>query len=100
MRAASIVFRRVGEIIDGDIPDSDIVPRLILITEACRQVDNREGLSRCRSALQPHRGEHGIFRFGQYWGVAEQSIGDAQLALGELDGMDRATHLDRTPRKV
>lgn len=85
LRARGMVDEIIDELADGDIPDSDIAPRLIVATETCRLLDHRRGLQVCVSGLGRHRGEHGIFRFGQYWGSVDQSLADAHLALGRLD---------------
>ncbi|WP_175476904.1 AAA family ATPase [Ruania alba] len=75
----------VEEIRDEIIPDSDIVPRLLLLAGTCRRTEHRAGLEVCLEHLQRHRGEHGIFRFGQYWGSADGTIGDLHVALGDLE---------------
>lgn len=82
-RATHLIDELVDELADGDIPDSDLAPRLILTAEACRVQGHLRGLTFCRTALAAHRGEHGIFRFGQYWGSIDQSLGDVLAALGE-----------------
>lgn len=82
-RSAALVDELIDELADGDIPDSDIAPRLILTAEACRATAHRRGLEFCRTALSAHRGEHGIFRFGQYWGSVDQSLGDVLATLGD-----------------
>jgi DNA-binding SARP family transcriptional activator len=79
----------LDEVQDADIPESDLLPRLMLLSDACQRSGHRTGLEPCLAHLLPHRGEHAIFRFGQYWGAAHQSIGGLQIALGDLDsGID------------
>lgn len=84
-RVRDMITEIVDEILEGDIPDSDIGPRLILTTGACLRVGDQRGLRACIPQLERHRTELGIFRFGQNWGSIAQSLGDAQVALGERE---------------
>ncbi|MBZ2194798.1 BTAD domain-containing putative transcriptional regulator [Occultella gossypii] len=75
----------LDEVRDEAIPDSDIVPRLLLLGRACVRSGHQRGLEPCLEHLLRHRGEHGIFRFGQYWGPVDAVIGRLQVTLGDLD---------------
>lgn len=85
-RARDLCDDLLDEVRDADIPESDLLPRLMLLTDACVRSGHEVGLEPCLRLLLPHRGEHGIFRFGQYWGAADQSIGELELELGDIDG--------------
>jgi DNA-binding SARP family transcriptional activator len=84
-RARELCDDLIDEVVDADIPESDLLPRLMLLTDACLRSSHRAGFEPCLSHLLPHRGEHAIFRFGQYWGTADHSIGQLQFALEDLD---------------
>lgn len=73
------------EIRDQDIPDSDIVPRLLLLGRVCIRSRQPSAIEQCVTHLRPHRGEHGIFRFGQYWGSADGVLAWCYEQLGDLD---------------
>lgn len=100
LQARVMVDELIDELSDGDIPECDIGPRLILTTEICRMLDHSHGLSVCLPGLEKHRGEHGIFRFGQYWGSIDHSLADSRMALGDIEGAvevfrDAITGLER-----
>jgi DNA-binding SARP family transcriptional activator len=76
----------VEEIRDEVIPDSDIVPRLVLLGRAVALSGHAAGMEPCLERLSRHRGRHGIFRFGQYWGAVDGVIGRLQVAMGDLAG--------------
>lgn len=75
----------VEEIRDEVIPDSDLVPRLVLLGRAVALSRHAAGMEPCLERLSRHRGRHGIFRFGQYWGAVDGIIGRLQVAMGDLD---------------
>lgn len=76
----------VEEVRDEVIPDSDIVPRLGLLGRAVALSGHTAGMEPLVERLSLHRGRHGIFRFGQYWGAVDGVLGRIQLAMGDLDG--------------
>ncbi|WP_168211857.1 AAA family ATPase [Ruania zhangjianzhongii] len=73
------------EVRDQDIPDSDIVPRLLLLGRVCIRSGEQSAINQCVTHLLPHRGEHGLFRFGQYWGSADGVLAWCYEKLGDLD---------------
>lgn len=83
--ARDLVADLLEEIRDQEIPDSDIVPRLLLLSRACVRSGQPAAIEQCLRHLLPHRGEHGIFRFGQYWGSADAVIAWLYEKLGDLD---------------
>lgn len=70
---------------DATVPQGDLLVRLAILTDTCRQLGHVPGMRFCVRQLQPHRGHHAIFPFSQYLGSVDLALGSTLARLGELD---------------
>ena len=86
---AEEAWRLVDEIVEefeeGVVPGRHQLAPLIALANGCVGTGHERGIALCRRRLQDHRGEHGLFYFGQYWGCTEYHLARLAAIAGDLD---------------
>jgi hypothetical protein len=80
-----LVDEIVAEFEEGVVPGRDQLAPMVALASACIATGHERGIALFRKRLQDHRGEHGLFYFGQYWGCAEYHLARLAGAAGDLD---------------